>query len=151
MSGFHGHTPVETIFLDEYMPRLKISGIRTFLALCRNNGATRSELRYLTGLSKQGSVNGTNELLKFGLVTNRKLSPVEAKKYLFIEGATPLIGCSWCKTETRSLHEHHYPLPQREGGEKTARICVDCHQKFHSLVDDGVWLIGDLYKSRGVK
>jgi hypothetical protein len=41
--------------------------------------------------------------------------------------------CEWCGDKVFMLHEHHYPIPKREGGEDTVRICPNCHSTFHQL------------------
>lgn len=135
-------TPIPDSFIDEYMPKMKISGVRIFIQLCRTNGCSGSELRHLTGLSKQGFINGTTELLKFDVIKKKCFTPEEAKDLLFNDAveSTPF-NCNWCKRETNSFHHHHYPIPSKDGGKDTVRICTDCHQQFHTLVDHGIWFI----------
>lgn len=44
--------------------------------------------------------------------------------------------CSWCQGRSFKLHNHHYPISKKDGGLKTVRICANCHQEFHFLVDE---------------
>jgi hypothetical protein len=42
--------------------------------------------------------------------------------------------CEWCGCFTGYLHNHHYPIPRKQGGEETVSICPNCHSEFHYLV-----------------
>lgn len=41
--------------------------------------------------------------------------------------------CDWCGIKTIVLHEHHFPIPKKDGGEKTVGICPNCHYEFHAM------------------
>lgn len=41
--------------------------------------------------------------------------------------------CSWCGCHTSTLHEHHFPIPKRDGGTEIVKICPNCHSEFHTL------------------
>ena len=41
--------------------------------------------------------------------------------------------CEWCKGRAYMLHEHHYPVPKRDGGTETVNICPNCHSTFHYI------------------
>ncbi|MBW4635734.1 MAG: hypothetical protein KME30_28805 [Iphinoe sp. HA4291-MV1] len=78
------------------------------------------------------------ELTSSGWLNQSKLSSKEAKELVcqkqpqcFVLGA---LVCEWCKARTLILDTHHYPIPKSEGGEKTVKICPNCHQEFHQLV-----------------
>ena len=49
--------------------------------------------------------------------------------------------CEWCKKNTPIIHEHHYPIPKRQGGDKIVEICPNCHSAFHKieLEHNGGW------------
>ena len=40
--------------------------------------------------------------------------------------------CEWCGYTTYKLEKHHYPIPKSEGGNKTVKICSNCHSEFHN-------------------
>lgn len=42
--------------------------------------------------------------------------------------------CSWCYRDTHPLVNHHYPIPQGEGGIETVKICIACHALCHSQI-----------------
>jgi hypothetical protein len=46
------------------------------------------------------------------------------------------LHCTWCRTATVRLHEHHYPVRKKDGGTETVSICPNCHSEFHALTDD---------------
>jgi hypothetical protein len=130
---------IENKFLDEYILQLKEAGVRVYLALSREEQMTSAELKDFTGLSKQGVMNGTAELMRFGLIKRVKTEPHDAKSILWKDGDLYRNSCSWCKSTSVALHSHYFPIPKREGGLDTVHICTDCHQKFHSMVDHGIW------------
>lgn len=41
--------------------------------------------------------------------------------------------CKWCNSEVYVLHDHHFPIPEHEGGTETVAICPNCHQDYHYL------------------
>jgi len=41
--------------------------------------------------------------------------------------------CQWCLGTTFILQEHHYPIPQCEGGDEVVKICPSCHCEYHHL------------------
>lgn len=43
--------------------------------------------------------------------------------------------CEWCGIKTYIIHEHHYPIPKKDGGEETVDICPNCHSAFHYFPD----------------
>lgn len=43
--------------------------------------------------------------------------------------------CEWCGASTFALQEHHFPIPKCKGGNKTVRICPNCHYEYHALLE----------------
>jgi len=43
--------------------------------------------------------------------------------------------CSWCKMKTTMLHEHHFPIPKKDGGTELVSICPNCHCEFHGMTN----------------
>lgn len=44
------------------------------------------------------------------------------------------LKCEWCKIKTITTHNHHFPLQQKDGGKDIVKICPNCHQEYHSLM-----------------
>lgn len=42
--------------------------------------------------------------------------------------------CEWCKIKTVTTHNHHFPIHQKDGGKDIVKICPNCHQEYHSLM-----------------
>lgn len=51
--------------------------------------------------------------------------------------------CEWCHCNTFILHEHHYPIARKDGGEETVGICPSCHFEFHFLQTSYIIEIND--------
>lgn len=73
---------------------------------------------------------------KLLIVTNHEPSKIESilkNKNLIGFGYGNKI-CNWCCIKTVTLHSHHYPIQQKDGGTETVNICPNCHQEYHSLI-----------------
>lgn len=46
--------------------------------------------------------------------------------------------CEWCGIKCHVLHDHHFPIPKREGGKDTVRICGTCHANYHYVEQVGI-------------
>lgn len=62
-------------------------------------------------------------------------TPEEAKNFT-IENSHKGQRCEWCGKECYILHEHHYPIPAKNGGTEIVRICPNCHMTYHSIKGD---------------
>lgn len=93
---------------------------------------TETEIRYL---------KENNILIK------RKYDAEKIKKVLCDKQPQGGIGtetCNWCKCTTIILHEHHYPIPKKDGGTETVKICPNCHYEFHYFMDSSYKLCDDI-------
>ena len=73
-----------------------------------------------------------------GLLIRNTNLPYSIKDILSNKSPQSGIGvesCEWCKCKTIILHEHHFPIPKKDGGNETVKICPNCHYEFHYLMD----------------
>lgn len=95
-----------------------------------------SALYYNVFLEDRDSV--IRRLKKIGLLEFREYNPSDVKEILtkknLINTGIGFERCSWCQTNTYTLHEHHFPIYKADGGLKTVNICPNCHQEFHTLM-----------------
>ena len=69
-------------------------------------------------------------LALLGLI--KTYSPQEAKdNVLAFKGLGQ--KCEWCGIYTISIQNHHFPIPKKDGGAKTVKICPNCHSEYHTL------------------
>lgn len=77
--------------------------------------------RTLTNLEKQGLIEDIS--LSDPYEIKRKVISAEEDKNM----------CGWCKAKSITLHEHHFPIPRKDGGKETVKICPNCHYGYHYL------------------
>jgi len=71
-------------------------------------------------------------LYELGYLKNKKID-VEKLKEETIKKSHKGKKCEWCQKECYILHEHHFPIPFKEGGEEVVKICPNCHYTYHLL------------------
>lgn len=81
-------------------------------------------------------------LVSKGALRLQKLSDEEA--LWAISGYTYTSGCTTCGVDDVLLDKHHFPVRKKNGGTETIDICPNCHRKFHTLSDFGVFAINDI-------
>lgn len=117
-------TPQEKIYLSILKMDLEIKTSKEF-----------AELMFL-------SVNRLSEikksLQKKGYIVSRKNKSPQEVKQLALDSKNKGKICEWCKEKVVVLHEHHYPISKKDGGEDTVRICPNCHYSFHYFDSDEV-------------
>lgn len=76
-------------------------------------------------------------LKKSELISKVKLSVNEIKDVV-ITGSWkyPRKVCEWCDSIVAVLHEHHFPVQLKDGGDQIVNICPNCHTTFHSLQEN---------------
>lgn len=84
------------------------------------------------GLSKYQIKKIKQNLTKLGILKKIKLS-VEELKEKTIKLSGKGLTCEWCGNKCYILHEHHYPIPKKNGGTRLVNICPNCHYTFHKL------------------
>jgi len=100
------------------------------------------ELSNLFELTEIQIINAVNRLCTNHYLTQYQLAHDEIMKFFAKKEPQSLprlnynvtaYSCDWCKSETFVLHNHHYPIPQCEGGEQTVSLCPNCHTEYHYL------------------
>jgi hypothetical protein len=118
------------------------------LAKKYNFGAFAKILMWFYG-NKPLDKNSFRTLAKHGLGKRIRLPEAEVVKILKAKNATsleykgniPFKFCEWCCSETFVLHSHHYPVRRKDKGDKTVKICANCHSEFHYLTDHWIFEI----------
>jgi len=114
-------------------------GLLTLIHMYANLEQQHLKETYYTSTCREEKLNRIlQELQEFSLI-KVGLSPQEAKnkcisKEMLGQGQGPLV-CSWCHCFTYTLHRHHWPISQQEGGTETVPICPTCHAEYHALHD----------------
>jgi len=99
--------------------------------------ATVSNMSETLGLSKGAVSNIVNSLISRGYFSRLRLSDQDALSKIIKRGRPYNSGCYACGF-SRYLHNHHYPVRQKDGGSQTIPLCPDCHSEFHQYADHGV-------------
>ena len=69
----------------------------------------------------------------------RSFSMSDQEAYLFLKkGDFKNSGCHFCGFSDCPLHQHHYPVRNKDGGSETIPLCPNCHSLFHNLVDHNI-------------
>ncbi|NLI61192.1 MAG: hypothetical protein GX375_07170 [Clostridiales bacterium] len=103
-----------TLAIIEWQGTLETSIIKRF-----TNASERSIKRHIKWLRDNGYLE------------SRKFKPEEIKELVL--NAEKCYKCEWCKKDTFMIHEHHYPIPKRQGGDKTVKLCPNCHSAYHKI------------------
>ena len=74
-------------------------------------------------------------LLKLWYFSKNNFSAEELKEKT-IELSNQWRTCEWCNNDCYILHEHHFPIPKKQGGKEIVKICPNCHYTFHSLENE---------------
>ncbi len=89
--------------------------------------------------------DGLDECIALGMVTVKQImSPDDAKNLICGKVGQSGLGdltCEWCNGSTLVLHDHHFPIPARDGGTDTVAICPNCHAEYHMLLDTPLYLL----------
>lgn len=64
-------------------------------------------------------------------IGNRKASSSVSKQAREMMLKAAESTCEWCNEPCHRIIEHHYPIPHRDGGHETVKICGRCHDDFH--------------------
>lgn len=72
------------------------------------------------------------KLYKLNFLSKKTKSPEELKKET-IKNSHKGNKCEWCEQECYILHQHHFPISNKDGGKKLVNICPNCHYTFHKL------------------
>lgn len=89
---------------------------------------------YLGFLSLTSVKKALTELEGYGLVEEVTLScPEEIKEEVISFKDIDKKTCEWCGKGSIVLHEHHFPVPRRRGGDSVVNICPNCHYGFHYM------------------
>lgn len=85
-----------------------------------------------------GAISGmVNRLIASEYLTRQQYSDNEALMAIQQSGGGPHNhGCIAC-SNTRNIHQHHYPVRAKDGGVQTIPLCANCHSDFHGLADHG--------------
>lgn len=75
------------------------------------------------------------DLAKYGYLKKTMMTPEQIKEET-IKLSHKGKKCEWCGKESHLLHQHHYPIPLKDGGTEIVNICPNCHYTFHKLEVD---------------
>lgn len=84
------------------------------------------------------------ELKKNGYIDRLQNSYKSIKEMVKTNNSNKGVGnkiCEWCGIKTFVLCEHHFPIPKRDGGNKTVNICPNCHNNFHFIESTKIYLL----------
>lgn len=84
------------------------------------------------GLSKNQLYLVKKKLKNLNIIKSKRLNISELKKET-IKLSHKGYKCEWCGKSCYILHDHHYPIPKKDGGTEIVRICPNCHYTFHKL------------------
>ena len=130
----------QTEIVFETKRRLGISGNEYFIIDIVSkfgSAATVSNMAETLGLSKGAVSNIVNSLISRGYFSRFRLSDQDALSEITKHGGPYKLGCYACGF-SRYLHNHHYPVRQKDGGSQTIPLCPGCHSEFHQYADHGV-------------
>lgn len=71
-----------------------------------------------------------NKLKKKGIISIN-YDPEKIKQKVISKNGN--LVCEWCNNKSYSLQDHHYPIPKKNGGKDTVKICGTCHSDYHSI------------------
>lgn len=107
--------------------RLVLSVIKSDIKFATNN-----EFSKFMQLSPNRLSEIKSKLTKLGYIEEKKLTAEQIKEIVLKEKNTGF-ECEWCKTKTKAIQEHHYPIRRCDGGKDVVLICPNCHYEFHKL------------------
>lgn len=104
--------------------------------------ATVTDLHY--HLMKIYSINTVRDAVFFLrdhlVIVESEWTDSEALGFIRSKTKQNIIGwgykCEWCNGKTLKLHEHHFPIKKCNGGDRTVKICPNCHYEFHYLTEN---------------
>jgi phage replication O-like protein O len=146
------YTQIPNVILDDYLAVMKPAELRVVLAIARqtfgwhreSEQLSIAELEAMTGMSRQGVLNGLNDAIESGIIerldgldNEDAIDIIQSKRPQQFPRAIAGKVCVWCQGTTIKLHKHHFPISRASGGEETISICPNCHVEFHTLVDGG--------------
>ena len=129
----------------EYLKRMCLTIPKFDTGKARNVFFSDKSERVVTAMKlSRNSSDRTVDRILIGLVEaelldQHKLSVYEIQGIISAKrpqsSSNPIFDkvCSWCGSNTSILHGHHFPIPQRDGGQKIVNICPNCHYEFHTL------------------
>lgn len=99
----------------------------------------------LDGMFKRSSVKSAlKRLLVGGFVIPDRVSAQEIRSMLCRDiPPPPERHCPWCKTPSRRLHQHHWPIGSNDGGTETIGICHPCHMEYHIIERRATFAVTD--------
>lgn len=115
-----------------------------------NNDLTVDEcLKLVPGISNKRDTlqRRLKSLKEKGVLRSFSMSDQEA--YIFLKkGDFESSACHFCGFSGCSLHQHHYPIRNKDGGKETIPLCPNCHSLFHDLVDHNIkYSLSEKYKA----
>lgn len=150
-------TKISFYLLDHIMPTIKPAAWKILCLIIRKAKGqpnipvriTFEEFGQKTGIVSSSTVNvALKQLISDGYISVLAdgLSPEIAveglrasKKPQTVRGCK--VVCEWCGGSTYRLQSHHYPIPSKEGGSAIVKICANCHDEYHYLVDQTAYVL----------
>lgn len=133
---------------SDFDERVKSGDIFVPHAILLNNDLKIAEQLYLASYYCNGkNIKKTDEMFMF---TKEKLTRIKKKLYKLnflsktvkspetlkketIKNSHKGNKCEWCGQECYILHQHHFPISNKDGGTDLVNICPNCHYTFHKL------------------
>ena len=103
-----------------------------YLASYYCNGKDIKKTDEKSMLTKEKLTRIKKKLYKLNFLSKTIKSPETLKKET-IENSHKGHKCEWCGQECYILHQHHFPIPNKNGGTDLVNICPNCHYTFHKL------------------
>jgi hypothetical protein len=150
-------TPIHNDLFDKWMPVLDSCTLKvmmTFAYCQRKDFIGYHYITRRTKLSKNSVYSSIEILLSHKIIEtceSHNIYEIECllnrKRQTAHYQISEITGssCSWCGYSTPILHEHHYPIPKREGGKQIVEICANCHSEFHYLAESKFFKISREY------
>ncbi len=141
------HTNIHNDIFDKWLPILDAASSSLLFIFAYTSDTWGTGYAYLmdrSGGSKNTIYNAVDTLLKNELIeVVEPMTPNQAWRWMLAKKDKINIGfkgsneflCNWCHIPTLILHNHHFPIPLKDGGVENVKICANCHCEFHYLVD----------------
>lgn len=149
---------MDNYILDYIMPQVKPNAWKILCLIIREIGGefysvaaqlSFDQIRQRTGISSDETINNSIKQLiskkyisaqRYEVDPHEAAAKVQAKTPQYIESG---VVCDWCSGLTLRLHSHHFPVPAKDKGKETVRICANCHDEYHYLVDKTSYWLGE--------
>lgn len=126
---------INIAFCTKYDLSIKEGALLSVINHFPNDVTADFVLKNLVGANKKDSVQRQLKRLENkGFIACHAYTDQEVYN-LLNNGSNTEPACHFCGIDDLPLHQHHYPVRNKDGGTETIGLCPNCHTRFHNIAD----------------